>query len=97
MSKKVQESKLPTSAIIDPAAKKAGLELKSGAELQPIIDGNRVINPHVPLFIKKTPWYSTEEHTVKAVKKMVTDPMDKWYYRIITKNISTWTGRLTLE
>ncbi len=57
----------------------SGLVLKSGAELEQIVDASsgKIINPHVPLFIAKAPWYSNLKHVV-GERKDKQDNLDNW-------------------
>ncbi|KAJ3371064.1 mRNA splicing protein [Kappamyces sp. JEL0680] len=68
----------------------SGLVLKSGAELEEIVDAatGKIINPHVPLFIAKAPWYSTIDHVV-GKRGDTPDTIDKWYDRGATGQKAT--------
>ena len=56
----------------------SGLQITTGAEIGVIMDGDRIINPHVPLFMQKTPWY-TDDDGFKGKRKE--KGQEGWYER----------------
>lgn len=65
---------------LTPAQIASGLQITTGAEIGVIMDGDRIINPHVPLFMQKTPWY-TDEEGFKGRGKVEGGEKDGWYER----------------
>jgi hypothetical protein len=63
---------------LTPAQVQQGLQITTGAEIGVIMDGDRIINPHVPLFMQKTPWYTTDEEFKGKVKER---GEEGWYDR----------------
>jgi hypothetical protein len=63
---------------LTPSQISQGLQITTGAEIGVIMDGDRIINPHVPLFMQKTPWYTTDEEFKGRVAEK---GVEGWYDR----------------